>query len=241
MRLWDIRRSLTSTSGDRSPYIPPFILQIAQGTPLASLEGVSQSRLSGRPHERGFSLIEVLLVIGVMGVIAVMVLPQNGRTAAAVRLKTDGRNIANMISLTKMRAASAFSRARLHVNTATNQYSVQVRNKDTGAWQTEGATYRTSPGVTFGYGSLPSPPPDTQPTIHQSPACRNDADDADLANTACIVFNSRGIPIDSSLAAYGENAIYLTDGVGVYVTTITATPLVRRWWSPATVAAWVKQ
>ena len=186
-------------------------------------------------------MIELLLVVGIIGIVAVIALPQTGRAMSAVRLRTDGRNIANTLALTKMRAASAFSRARLQINTSNGQYFLQVWNKTTNAWETEGATYQTSSGVSFGFGGLTTPPPNTQVAIHQSPPCKNDLGDANLPNTACVIFNSRGIPIDDSLSPYGENGIYITDGTGVYVTTITATPLVRRWWSPASVATWVKQ
>lgn len=186
-------------------------------------------------------MIELLVVVGIIGIVSVIALPQTGRAMAGLRLRTDGRNIANTIALTKMRAASAFSRARLQVNTNTRQYFLQVWDKTSNTWQTEGATYQISSGVGFGFGSLATPPPNTQVAIHQSPACKNDAGDADIPSTACVIFNSRGIPIDDSLSPYGENGLYITDGTGVYVTTITATPLVRRWWSPASVATWVKQ
>jgi hypothetical protein len=94
--------------------------------------------------------------------------------------------------------------------------------------------------VRFGFGTLSDPPPGTQATIALSPLCTDDAG-ADLANTSCIIFNSRGIPIDSAGAPTGGNGLYLTDGTGVYAVTITATPLIRFWWSPAHTAAWVEQ
>jgi hypothetical protein len=39
----------------------------------------------------------------------------------------------------------------------------------------------------------------------------------------------------------GGNALYITDGTGVYGTTITATPLVRQWWANSSTGQWVKQ
>jgi hypothetical protein len=47
--------------------------------------------------------------------------------------------------------------------------------------------------------------------------------------------------VNAAGAPTGGNAIYLTDGSAVYGITITATPLIRFWWSPADVAAWVEQ
>ena len=62
-----------------------------------------------------------------------------------------------------------------------------------------------------------------------------------FANPACIVFNSRGIPVDTAGAPMGGNALYVTDTTGVYATTITATPLVRQWWSSAAAVGWVQR
>ena len=45
---------------------------------------------------------------------------------------------------------------------------------------------------------------------------------AAIANTACIMFNSRGVPIDSTFAPTGDDALYVTDGMAVYGVTVAA-------------------
>ena len=48
--------------------------------------------------------------------------------------------------------------------------------------------------------------------------------------------------VDGAGVPTGQNALYITDGrTGVYATTVTMTPLVRFWWSPATSAQWTKR
>lgn len=191
---------------------------------------------------RGFTLIELMVVVGIIGVIAVIAMPQTSRTMAGMRLRADGRNVANAISLAKMRAGSGNTRTRVAVTTASNSYVLQIFNRATNTWQTEGGTMRLSPGVSFGFSSVPTPPPDTQLAIGQSPACMDNSSPAvAIAGSHCINFNSRGIPIDGNGDVFAGHGLYVTDGTGVYVTTITATPLIRRWWSPANTAAWVKQ
>jgi hypothetical protein len=128
----------------------------------------------------------------------------------------------------------------LFANLGMNSFFLQTWNRDTDTWDTEGGVVRLSPGVTFGFAGLAVAPPNTQAVIGQSPACRDD-DDNEIDGTACIVFNSRGIPIDNVGAPTGSNALYVTDNLGVYVTTLTATPLIRLWWSPSTTVAWVRQ
>jgi hypothetical protein len=126
------------------------------------------------------------------------------------------------------------------VDLTSSDFLLQTWNRNTETWESEGGVISTEDGVAFGFGGLTTPPPDTQAEIAQSAVCLDD-DGEEIGNTACIVFNSRGIPIDDEGAPTGNNALYITDGVGVYGTTLTATPLVRLWWSPATASAWVKQ
>jgi type II secretory pathway pseudopilin PulG len=195
-------------------------------------------RMSSRQH--GFSTIETLVVVGLVGVISAIALPMTTRALGDLRLRGDARAVANSVALAKMRAASGFTRARMFANLDSNGFLIQVWNRESEIWETEGATVDLSPGVTFGFGTLGTPPPDTQLALSQSPACKNDEGE-DIGNTACIVFNSRGIPIDDAGTPTGNNGIYITDGLGVYGTTLTATPLVRLWWSPQNTAAWVQQ
>ena len=191
-------------------------------------------------REEGFSLVDIMAAVLVIGIVAAIALPVTGSSMAAQRFRADGQAVSNLVALAKMRAASQFSRSRVFANLATGAYGMQVWNKTAASWITEGVARQTSRGVTFGFGALAAPPPNTQAAIGFAPPCRDDAG-AVMANTACVVFNSRGIPIDNVGAPTGGNALYLTDGNGVYAVTVTATPLVRFWWSRAQAAAWVEQ
>lgn len=188
----------------------------------------------------GFSLIDVLGAIVVMGILAATAIPMTASAVRGERLKGDANAVVNSLALAKMRAASHSSRARLFVDTSTNSFVIQTWDRTANAWTTEDGVTYTSSGVTVGFGTLDTPPPNTQVAIAMSPQCRDDEGN-DIGNTSCVVFNSRGIPIDAIGAPAGGNAIYITDGTGVYAATVTATPLVRKWWSPARTAVWVVQ
>jgi Tfp pilus assembly protein FimT len=191
-------------------------------------------------REDGFSLVDVMAAVLVIGIVSAIAVPVTGSSLAAQRFRGDGQAVSNLVALAKMRAASQFSRSRVFADLGTGAYGMQVWNKTTAAWVTEGAARQTSRGVTFGFGVVATPPPNTQAAIGFAAPCRAD-DGTVMANTACIVFNSRGIPIDNAGAPTGGNALYLTDGNGVYGVTVTATPLVRFWWTRAQAAAWVEQ
>ena len=185
-------------------------------------------------------MVEILGVVAVIGIISAIALPMTARTMGDARLRGDAQSVAQSISLAKMRAAASFSQARLFVTLDTNTFFIQLWDRTANSWVTEGGATSTATGVTFGFSGLPNPPPNTQAAIAMSPACEDDAGNP-IGNSSCIVFNSRGIPVDGTGAPVGDNAIYVTDGIGVYGATLTATPLLRLWWSPAGNASWVMQ
>lgn len=196
--------------------------------------------MRARSHA-GFSLIEVLVVMALLGIAASFAVPVVSNTVSGYRLRNESKTIANLVGLAKMRATSQFSRARVYGDLGNNTYRLQVWNKTTNSWVTEGTPATMPFGVRFGFGVLATPPPNTQPAIAMATQCTNNAG-AVIAGTNCVVFNSRGIPIDATTGApLGGNAFYMTDNIGVRAITITATPLVREWWSPAHSALWVRQ
>jgi prepilin-type N-terminal cleavage/methylation domain-containing protein len=180
---------------------------------------------------RGFSLVELLMVVAIMGVLAAITVPMSGNAIRYIKVSGDARDLANATAVTKMRAAAKFTQARLYLDISGKQYYVQTYNKTTSAWVTEGGTSSLANTVSFSYGPVATPPANTQsPSISQAPLCKNNASPpVDVANTACIVFNSRGIPIDETGSPYGNDAIYVTDGSAVYGITIAATGFIRTW------------
>ena len=178
--------------------------------------------------ERGFTLIEVMMAVGILGVLFALGMPMMTTAIDSFRLSGDGRTMANAVAVARMRAAATFTRARLFVDITGKTYTVQRYDKATATWVNDGGVNLISAQDTFSYGSVTTPPPNTQGTIGQSPLCKNNAN-ADIANTACIVFNSRGIPVDSSNQPTATNALYVRNSHTVYAVTVSATGLSRVW------------
>ena len=193
----------------------------------------------------GFTLVDILVAVALAGIVVAMAIPMADSSSRGFSMRGDAQAVANMVALAKMRAAARFTRARIRADLAANTYRLEVWDKTAGAWVADGGLVRLSRGVSFGFGALDAAPPNTQAAIGQSPPCTGpNSLTADIeANTACIVFNSRGVPVDNTAAGapVGGNALYITDGTSIYATTITATPLVRQWWSNAKAPAWVKK
>jgi prepilin-type N-terminal cleavage/methylation domain-containing protein len=200
----------------------------------------SRGRLTVRaPH--GFSLLELMMVVAVSGVLAAIAFPM---MSGVGRLRVDGdaRNLSHAVTQAKMVAAAKFTRSRLYVDLTVNTYHTEIWQKTgTPGWVLQGGdTYLSNSTESFSFGVVSSAPPNTQAVIAQAPPCLDDAGNP-IGNTACVLFNSRGIPIDPTGAPTGAYALYITDGTAVFGVTMAATSAVRLWrTNPVSTPAWVQ-
>ncbi len=211
-------------------------------------------------RELGFSTLELLVVVTVGIILTAVAIPKITSFTRLYRSLGDARSVSDTVSLAKMRAAAEFTDARVYADTAKNLYRVEVWDRTQNCWVTDGdatgqcsATYVTPPstylstGTTFGYGSLTSAPANTQATLGQAPACQSDSQTqsqsaGSVANSACIVFNSRGIPVDNTMTATSNDALYVTDNKsGAYGVTVLATGLIQTWRSDLGSANWINR
>ncbi|HEY2907290.1 MAG TPA: prepilin-type N-terminal cleavage/methylation domain-containing protein [Vicinamibacterales bacterium] len=204
---------------------------------------MKRSRLIGH---RGFSLLELIVVVGLIGVVSAIAVPMFGNMLANFRLSGDARGAANAVALAKMRASSIFTKVRVHVGVTSNAYYLETWDPTAlpapGKWVAEGGTTALSQNVLFGYGVVGAAPAFTQGPIGQAPPCKNDAATSDISGSACVIFNSRGVPVDTTGAPTAVDAMYITDGNAVYGITISATGMIRTWRTlPLATPAWVQQ
>jgi Tfp pilus assembly protein FimT len=202
--------------------------RVESGIALA-LSSCSMSR-SG---QSGFTILETLFVVGLIAVISAIAAPMVGNTLADFRVSGDVRGAANAVALSKMRAASKFSRVRLYVELSANRYRLEVFDKTSAicCWQAEGGYTYLSTGTSFGYSPVASAPASTQAAIGQAAACANNAG-ATVAGTACVIFNSRGTPVTNGNTVTAEHALYLKNKTAVYGITVAATGMIRTWRTP---------
>jgi Tfp pilus assembly protein FimT len=196
-----------------------------------------------RPGASGFTIIETLFVVGLIGLIGAIAVPSIGRTMATLRLTGDARNLTNAIAVAKIRAASKFTRVRLYVDLTDDTHHLQVLNRTTTppSWVDEGAITHLSTLVDFDYAPVGTPPPNSQAAMGQATTCLDDDGDA-IANTACITFNSRGVPVDSSGAPNADGVLYISDGTAVYSVTAAASGMIRLWRTfPTVTPNWILQ
>jgi Tfp pilus assembly protein FimT len=177
------------------------------------------------------------MVVAIVGVLAAITVPMSGNAVRFLKVSGDARSLSNATAVAKMRAAAKFTQARLYVDIDSRTYYIQTYEKVVTAtcttapcWENEGGATSLSSTVSFGYGPVTGPPANTQTAIGQAPLCMNTASPpVAVANTACIVFNSRGLPVDATGSPFGDDAIYITDSTAVYGVTVAATGFVRLW------------
>jgi Tfp pilus assembly protein FimT len=194
-------------------------------------------------RQDGYSLIDILMVVALVAVICGVAVPVTGNAVAGQKFKGDSQTLTNLVALAKMRASATFTRARVRANLDANTYVLERWDKPSNQWVQEGGISQLSRGVTFGFGTVSIPPPNTQSQINFSPECRTGvtAGSTVISGSACVIFNSRGIPVDADGASFGGHALYLTNGNAVSATTVTATPRIRRWWTWLTAPSWKEQ
>jgi prepilin-type N-terminal cleavage/methylation domain-containing protein len=177
-------------------------------------------------RQRGFSMVEVLIVVIILFILLTIAIPSVMSIGRSMRIGGDTRAIAAEVNLARMRAAANFTHARLYVDLNGNSFHIEIWNK-AGAcwWHTDSDTSGTctqaasatvlAQGDTYGFGSISAGPTAATSTIAQAPACTvgvaGPAPGANIANTACIEFNSRGYPVDSTNAIVASDAIYLSN------------------------------
>jgi prepilin-type N-terminal cleavage/methylation domain-containing protein len=195
-------------------------------------------------RERGFTILETLFVVALIGIISAIAVPQLTNSLAYFRLSGDARSVSNAIAVTKMRAASTFSKTRLYVSLTGKWH--RVESADTSSpphWTVEGGQTYLSSNSVFGFGVVGTPPPSTQAAINQATPCKDNTGTA-IANTACVIFNSRGVPVDgtTTFTPTADDAVYVTDGSAVYGVTVAATGMIRMWKTQPTASpTWLLQ
>ncbi len=207
---------------------------------------------TSKERQAGFSTLELLVVVAISLIISAIAVPSYRNTVDYLRAAGDGRALNGLTAQAKMRAAASFTHARVYADLSNGGYQLQVwdklGNSGNGCWVEDsdrntdankvcitytnsapsGTVIALSQGNTFGFGSVT-----VGPTPGQSPIgtnqCYQDNGTSLIGNSACIVFNSRGIPVDSTNAPLATGAFYLRSRNLVEAVTASATGSIRLW------------
>jgi prepilin-type N-terminal cleavage/methylation domain-containing protein len=180
-------------------------------------------------QQAGVSLIETLAVVFILSILLAFAVPMGRSISQVYAIAGDVRSISADLNLARMRAAADFTHARLYADLAGNTYHVDFWNKTKSCWQTfndlaantctaaNSPVIKLAPGDSFGFGSLTQGPTTATSTIAQAAACNSGVAGTSpgtaTANTACIEFNSRGFPVDSTGKVVASDALYVQNNL----------------------------
>src|SRR2546426_10243115 len=106
------------------------------------------SKQGGRT--RGFTLLEILVVLAVTAILMAFAVPQFQRVTQVLRISGDMRDITGTVAQAKMHAAADFTHARARANLVANTFQLEIWNKagngGASCWPTLGEPAHASPG-----------------------------------------------------------------------------------------------
>jgi len=218
--------------------------------PTANIEPISMAgymkpiKQTKSSSERGFSTLELTVVMFMSLIIAAIAVPSYVHVANYLRSMGDLRSLNAVTAQAKMRAAADFTHARIYANLGNNTFHLELWNKANNCWRTDGdvannCTVANSPvtalsqNVTFGAAGLAVGPTPGTAAVAQAPACitgvAGPAPGGAIGNTACVEFNSRGIPVNTANVPVATGAIYINNQDSVEAVTVSATGSIQSW------------
>lgn len=161
-------------------------------------------------NNRGFSLVELSMLLATMGILAAFSIPMLNSAMRDMRLIGDARSMATNLAYARLSAASQMTHYQLSLNLARNQWSVAKLNRASDSYEIQGAVNSLSSAGT------------SQEAIFKSNSVSAPSGFPTSSSTT-ITFNSRGFPIE------GPRIIYLSNSAVNYAVTVSLTGRVQLW------------
>ena len=180
-------------------------------------------------HERGFSMLEVLVVILIMGIIAAFALPNALNFVRAYRLHADASAIASQLNVAPFRATSQYTPYRINFNIGANTFTMDRLNSSYSSPITEFGALPLSQGITL----LSNCPVEAKPG--------NVSATFDGISPA-MNFNTRGLPVDSSANPTNNNVAYLNNDSELYdAVSVSLGGQISIWTYSPTLGSWTRR
>jgi prepilin-type N-terminal cleavage/methylation domain-containing protein len=84
--------------------------------------GISGHKFGWRRSVAGFTMIEMMIIIVIIGIVAAMAVPTFFSSGPRLKARTEARNILNMVRLARSKAVSDGGQYGVYLDTANRQY-----------------------------------------------------------------------------------------------------------------------
>jgi prepilin-type N-terminal cleavage/methylation domain-containing protein len=164
---------------------------------------------TGFRNKRGFSLVELSVMLSIAAVMAAITIPMLTSSMRSMQLASDTRKIASAMSYAKLSAVSQMTRHQLIFNIYGNQWSLFKWNRDNNSYELQQDVNQLSlgtgnSGISFRSASGTAP------------------DGFLTTSSTTITFDARGIPNDRAI-------IYLSNEEMDYAISVSLSGKVQIW------------
>lgn len=166
-------------------------------------------RENGIKETRGFSLIELCVVLAATAIMAAVAVPMLTTSMRGMQLLSDARNIASSMTYARMSATTQMNRYRVAFDLGNNVWNLQKLNRGTGEYEPFEADNGLCGGIAnsgIAFKTVSATGPSGFPTT----------------SATAVTFNSRGMPNAAS-------AIYLSNEDTHYAVSVSIAGKVQVW------------
>jgi prepilin-type N-terminal cleavage/methylation domain-containing protein len=182
-----------------------------------TINSAKHPRSRGSSESRGFSVVELLIVLAMAGILSAFAIPTLSSAMRDMQLASDARSISSALTVARIKATTMMTPYRVRFDLDENKWSLEKYDSSSSSYAVEQDTNELSTGmagsgITFGKNGGTG-------VVAGYPS----------SSSTAITFNTRGIPVDGSGQPTSDNIVYVSKPDADYAVTVSLTGKVAVW------------